>query len=299
MAPPEINRLGKRLGVRQQPLATAQVYIKRFYTRVEIRRTNPYLVITTALYLACKMEESPQHIRLLSQEARSLWSADFQGHDTSRIGECEFSLISEMNSQLIVHQPYRTLLTFQDEFGLTQEETSLAWTVINDHYMTDLPLLHPPHVIALTAVLMALVLRPSSNAPNAGAGGGNTNTAAGAGAGGVALAATALAQAQMQAQARAAGNVPGTPGLTSQASQQGFSQGTLGENPGEFKKTTDPRLAKVQHFAMWLAESSIDIEAMIDCTQELISFYECHEQYNEKHTKEQISRFIKARGLDK
>lgn len=70
----EINRLGKRLGIRQQAMATAQVYIKRFYTKVEIRRTNPFLVITTALYLACKMEETPQHIRLINQEARSLWT---------------------------------------------------------------------------------------------------------------------------------------------------------------------------------------------------------------------------------
>lgn len=68
-----MNRLGKRLVLRQQVLATAQIYIKRFYTKVEIRRTNPYLVVATAVYLACKMEESPQHIRLVVQEARSLW----------------------------------------------------------------------------------------------------------------------------------------------------------------------------------------------------------------------------------
>lgn len=54
-------------------MATAQMYIKRFYIKVEIRRTNPYLVIATAVYLACKMEECPQHIRLLVTEARSLW----------------------------------------------------------------------------------------------------------------------------------------------------------------------------------------------------------------------------------
>ncbi len=69
----EINRLGKRLSVRQQAMATAQLYVRRFYSKVEIRRTNPYLVIATALYLACKMEETPQHIRLVVTEARSLW----------------------------------------------------------------------------------------------------------------------------------------------------------------------------------------------------------------------------------
>lgn len=69
----EIARLGKRLGVRQQAMATAQLYIRRFYSKVEIRRTNPYLVIATAVYLACKMEESPHHIRLVVSEGRTLW----------------------------------------------------------------------------------------------------------------------------------------------------------------------------------------------------------------------------------
>ena len=311
---PEINRLGKRLGVRQQGMATAQIYIKRFYARTQIRHTNPYLVIATALYLACKREECPQHIRLLTQEARSLWPSDLHGHDAARVGECEFSLISEMRSQLIVHQPYRTLLAVQERFGLTHDETALAWTVVNDSFMTDLPLLHPPHVVALTAVLLALVLRPSSG--GGGAGGGNAQgggsgsggggsspavTAAGGGAaGGVALAATALAQAQARVAAMAAGGGgPGTGGLAP-SQGGGFTPGNAqGDGTAEPKKVTDPRLAKVQRFAAWLADSSIDIEAMVDCTQELISFYECHEQYNDKHTREQISRFIKARALDK
>ncbi len=289
-------------------MATAQVYLKRFYTRTPIRQTNPYLVITTALYLACKMEECPQHIRMLSQEARSLWPSDLHGHDAPRVGECEFSLISEMHSQLIVHQPYRTLLSLQEEFSLTHDEMSLAWTVINDHYMTDLPLLHPPHVVALTAVLLAMMFRPSGNAPgNTGGGTGSAAAAAAAaaGAGGVAMAATALAQAQARAAAIAAAGASGFGSQGSQQQQQqqqtGFSQGgSQGDAPpAEPKKATDPRLAKVQRFAAWLADSNIDVEAMVDCTQELISFYECHEQYNDKHTREQISRFIKARGLDK
>ncbi len=54
-------------------MATAQVYMKRFYSKVEVRRTNPYLVAATALYLACKMEECPQHIRLVIAEAKSQW----------------------------------------------------------------------------------------------------------------------------------------------------------------------------------------------------------------------------------
>jgi cyclin C len=61
------------MSTRQQAIATAQVYLKRFYTKNEIRQTNPYLVLTTAFYLACKMEECPQHIRFVVGEARGLW----------------------------------------------------------------------------------------------------------------------------------------------------------------------------------------------------------------------------------
>lgn len=69
----ELTKLGKRMSIRQQALATAQVYVRRFYSKVEIRRTNPYLILTTALYLACKMEECPQHIRIVVSEARTMW----------------------------------------------------------------------------------------------------------------------------------------------------------------------------------------------------------------------------------
>lgn len=61
------------MSTRQQAIATAQVYLKRFYTKNEIRQTSPYLVLTTAFYLACKMEECPQHIRFVVGEARGLW----------------------------------------------------------------------------------------------------------------------------------------------------------------------------------------------------------------------------------
>ena len=63
--------------IRQQALATAQVYLRRFYSRVEIRKTNPYIVITTALYLACKLEECAHHIKNFVNESRALWPCLF------------------------------------------------------------------------------------------------------------------------------------------------------------------------------------------------------------------------------
>ncbi|KAL4801124.1 cyclin-like protein [Aspergillus venezuelensis] len=249
----QLIKLGKRMSTRQQALATAQVYIKRYYTKNEIRNTNPYLVLTTAFYLACKMEECPQHIRFVVGEARALWP-EFIAPDVSKVGECEFSLISEMHSQLIIHHPYRTLSDLQSELSLTSDEVALAWSVINDHYLTDLPLLYPPHVIAVMAIIVAVVFKPSSQtsfhgsaAPIAGAmreGGMNILAALG-------------------------------------------DRGGVGPPP------------RIQKLIGWLAESDVDIKAVIECTQELVSLYEVWEQYSEKNCKEFLGRMVKTKSLDK
>ncbi|OWY48304.1 hypothetical protein CUC08_Gglean007703 [Alternaria sp. MG1] len=238
----QLSKMARPLGIRQQALATAQVYVRRFYAKVEIRRTNPALVLATALYLACKMEECPQHIRMVLAEARHCWDTSF--NDVSKIGECEFTLISEMNSQLILHHPYRSLAELQTQFQLTQEENALAWSIINDHYLTDLPLLHAPHVIAITAMFLAVVLKPIGSQVNA---------------------------TGMNNALQTLGNARGGQGMQ----------------------------ARIQKLVDWLAESSVDIEAVVECTQELISLYEVWETYTDKTCKDQIAKFVKARGLDK
>jgi len=163
-----------------------------------------------------------------------------------------------MNSQLIVHHPYRTLVELQGRLSMSQDEITLAWSVLNDHYLTDLPLLHPPHVIAVTAILLAVVLKPSQASLHAAA-------------------------ASVAAVASAAQTAKDS---STSAMLQAATQTNLPQN-------------KPQRLVTWLAESEINMEEMMDCTQEIISLYEVWEQYNEKTCKEQISRFVKARGLDK
>jgi cyclin C len=182
---------------------------------------------------------------------------EFYQSDTSKLGECEFWLINEMHSQLIVHHPYRSLQSIQGEIGMTSDESTLAWSVINDHYMTDLPLLYAPHIIAVTAILLVLVLAPSQQSNLGGTGVGSAAELA----------------------------------LRSAAEQRGL--------PPQERKPINGVRSKLQKFSTWLADSNIDLEDMIEATQEMISFYEAQEQYNEKAAKEQIGRFVKARNLDK
>ena len=155
---------------------------------------------------------------------------------------------------MIVHHPYRTLNELQNTLNLAQEDMSLAWSVINDHYLTDLPLLYPPHVIAVTAIFLALTLKPTP-------------------AGLQAAASTAAA-------------------LTNSSSPHKDSD--VGISPAAIMQQK-----KVQHLVSWVAEGEVDLTAMMDCSQEIISLYDIWEQWNEKVCKEQIARFIRVRGLDK
>ncbi|KAK4696493.1 hypothetical protein P7C71_g1433, partial [Lecanoromycetidae sp. Uapishka_2] len=63
--------------------------------------------------------------------------------------------------------------------------------------------------------------------------------------------------------------------------------------------TSQAHEKKVQNLVDWVAEGEIDIQAVIECSQEIISLYEVWDPNAEKLCKEQIARFVKARGLDK
>lgn len=160
-----------------------------------------------------------------------------------------------MNSQLIVHHPYRTLTDLQRELSLTSDEVALAWSVINDHFLTDLPLLYPPHVIAVMAIIVAVVFKPSQAANFHGS------------------AAPALAGAMRDG------------GATMLAA--------LGDRSG-----TGPSI-RIQKLVGWLAESEVDIPAVVECTQELVSLYEIWEHYSEKNCKELLTRMVKSQNLDR
>ncbi|KAK9249286.1 cyclin-like protein [Lipomyces tetrasporus] len=225
-----IQSLGRHLSVRQQALATSEIYLARFYIRTSVQETNPYLILATCVYVACKMEECPQHIRSVVSEAKSLWP-DYITHDPTKLAECEFYLIEELDSYLIVHHPYRSLIQLSKALGasgvnvgLSSDEMQTAWSVINDSYITDLPLLYPPHVIALTAIYISVVLRP----PPAAAQTERANT----------------------------------------------------------------RLQKIMD---WFAACGIDLEAVVDCAQEMISLYDVWESYSEKTCRELIARVMNGR----
>ena len=71
-----IQKLGKRLLLRQIPIATATVLFRRFYTKNSYCETNPYLVLTACCFVAAKVEETPVHIKSVVSEAKAVFNGE-------------------------------------------------------------------------------------------------------------------------------------------------------------------------------------------------------------------------------
>lgn len=285
-------QLGRRPSFRQQCVATALTYLQRYFLFTPMQNVNIYLLVATAFYLASKTEEAPHHIRVVAAEARQAWP-EFIPADVSRLGEMEFCLISEMQSQLIVWHPYRSLMALKEtqELALTNEELVLAWSIVNDTYMTDLPLTCPPHLIAVTAMFLAVNFVPNKSTLNFQ---------------------TSSQDITALRDQRTFAGLGGRPGLSNAF---GIGNGSsVGGHKGDNEKGDTAALdvesvraktiaaamnsEKMQRIIKFLVESDIDIERMIEATQEIISLYEVWESYSEKSVKEAISKCLKSRTLD-
>ena len=69
-----IQKLCKRLGLRQQVIATAIVFFRRFYLRNSYCDTDASLVAAACCYVAAKAEETPVHVKSAVAEARVVFN---------------------------------------------------------------------------------------------------------------------------------------------------------------------------------------------------------------------------------
>jgi cyclin C len=128
---------------------------------------------------------------------------------------------------MIIHHPYRTLQHVANHIGLAHTDLVVAWTIINDTYASDLPLLYPPHIIALAAIYMAF-FTPS----------------------------------QLRTLAKPASSA------------------------------TDTKLVE------WYAQSGVDMDAIAEVTQEIISLYQVWKDYKAKDCKLWLDKVIFGRGVE-
>ena len=132
-----IQVLGEHLKLKQQVIATATVYFKRFYARNSLKCIDPLLLAPTCILLASKVEEfgvisNNRLITTCQSVGKSLFETfsatiylllitvnftvkskfnyaypqEFP-YRANHILECEFYLLENMDCCLVVYQPYR------------------------------------------------------------------------------------------------------------------------------------------------------------------------------------------------
>lgn len=110
-----VVKLARRLSLRQRVIATAHVFFRRFYLKNSYIDTDPFIVVAACIYVAAKAEETPVHVKSVVNEAKQLFQADYGiknfPTDNARLAEMEFYLVDELECDLTVFHPYRTLLT--------------------------------------------------------------------------------------------------------------------------------------------------------------------------------------------
>lgn len=158
-----IQQLGETLKIRQQVIATATVFFKRFYSRNSLKCIDPLLLAPTSVFLSSKVEEFGviSNTRLITtcqtvvkNKFAYAYTQEFP-YRTNHILECEFYLLESMDCCLIVYQPYRPLVQYMQDLGYEGEVLQLAWRIVNDSLRTDVCLIFPPYEIALAAIHMA------------------------------------------------------------------------------------------------------------------------------------------------
>ncbi|KAL7293661.1 cyclin-C [Trichogramma pretiosum] len=161
-----IQVLGEQLKLRQQVIATATVYFKRFYARNSLKCIDPLLLAPTSIFLASKVEEFGviSNTRLITTCQTAIknkfsyaYTQEFP-YRTNHILECEFYLLEHLDCCLIVYQPYRPLLTLIQDIGPDDQLLTLAWRIVNDSLRTDVCLLYAPYQIAIGALQIACVI---------------------------------------------------------------------------------------------------------------------------------------------
>jgi len=159
-----IQVLGEQLKLRQQVIATATVYFKRFYARNSLKNIDPLLLAPTCILLASKVEEfgvisNSRLISICQSAIKTKFSYAYAQefpYRTNHILECEFYLLENLDCCLIVYQPYRPLLQLVQDMGQEDQLLTLSWRIVNDSLRTDVCLLYPPYQVGYPDLMLVL-----------------------------------------------------------------------------------------------------------------------------------------------
>lgn len=162
-----ILQVGIMLKLPQITLATASVFLHRFYMRHSMQNYHYYSMAATCLFLAYKVEECVRKMRELVVACVRVAqkdphkNVDEQDKEYWRwrdnILQYEDLLLEAICFDLSLEPPYKTLfdLLMLFEQGDNKRLRNAAWAFVNDSCLTTLCLLFPSRTIAASALYAA------------------------------------------------------------------------------------------------------------------------------------------------
>ncbi|KAK7459632.1 RNA polymerase II holoenzyme cyclin-like subunit [Stygiomarasmius scandens] len=352
-------KLGKKLQLRQRVIATATVFFRRFYLKNSYCETEPFLVIAACCYVAAKAEESPMHIKTVVQEAKTVFNREQRififfifpftnwieepyniknfPSDNTKLAEMEFYLVDDLECDLTIFHPYRSLLALckkaspnaspgptsgsdisaalmeaeagelqfgvggdllsADDLGvgldaedgprywgtgegrleLSENAVQTAWFIINDTYRSNLCLLYPPHLIAIAAIYLTLILNPSAQ--------------------------DSIAHLLPSAGAEASSSAADTPSSSQFQPQSGSTPRRSSRQSSQTQTPTHTQdlSSEKQDPISFLANLNVSLSLISTISQEIISLYSLWDRYHEESAGSggpAISSLNSVSGLD-
>ncbi|EWC47349.1 hypothetical protein DRE_00317 [Drechslerella stenobrocha 248] len=170
-----ILQVGIKLKLPQLTLATASVFLHRFFMRESLRDFHYYNVAATALYLATKVEENCRKLSdliqavgrtaqkndqiIIDEQSKEYW----KWHDT--IMFTEEHMLAALCYDFNIKKPYKLLQDYlqmisvedggRKEKDVVKDIMKVAWAFINDSHLTVLCLMFPASTIAGAALYMS------------------------------------------------------------------------------------------------------------------------------------------------
>uniref|UniRef100_A0A7S0N432 Cyclin-like domain-containing protein n=1 Tax=Pyramimonas obovata TaxID=1411642 RepID=A0A7S0N432_9CHLO len=186
-----LQTAGSMLGLPQQVLLTAAIFMQRFYAKRSRVTFEPEFIVSTCLYLASKLEDFPRRIsdvvnvihrlqhapaerpipsaidklsgRSKSQSEDTDLPAVLTGkayyHAKDRLIKYEQSILRAADFKVDIEQPHKYLLLYCRTIRASQALTQLACGALNDCIVyTSLYLRYPPAILAGGALNFAVLL---------------------------------------------------------------------------------------------------------------------------------------------
>lgn len=167
-----IMEAGTKLQLKSIPVATACLIYQKFFYYSNTQDYDPYLIATSSLYLASKVEEDHVKLRDVVNVTYRCLHPDKPPLDIGTtywqlresIAQCELFILRVLNFQVSFTHPHKYLLHYLKSLlswldPATAHDIPVAntsWAILRDSYHGRVCLKHPPDKVAVSVLYLAL-----------------------------------------------------------------------------------------------------------------------------------------------